>query len=458
MISLIIFGCLFIFCVLYAQKSDLNSAKVIILISWVGGSLTGYDLIPNNGNDLIILVVSSLSIFAKALNGQRLRMPFISFFLAIFIVSIISTYINDTGTVRFLLYHRYFFQYYMVLLFFVNSDLDESDLIEINKLFIQVLILQVIVATIKWALIPNPEGSFGNENYTGTYALNDGSAFVLITMIAFSFVLPAFLLTGSRKYLFFMLLFLWFVIVGSKRGIIVMLPVLTLFIYILMNQKKVNFKAITATILIIFGSVSLITSINQTLNPEGERGGSALDLVYLAEYIVEYELGAGYYTQGQKWGGVDAEGFYSSGRLSTPIVLYQNLSDQGKLLTGLGTGSALNSGRIESSASSTFLSIGIEGGVSGFSWVVVQIGYLGGILFTFFLLRVFWMTWRKYTQESHNNSDSVFLIGLLGFIFTFLFDYMLYSQSMIRGEWYYCLFFYLIYKIHYFSIRNIRDN
>ena len=115
MISLIIFGCLFIFCVLYAQKSDLNSAKVIILISWVGGSLTGYDLIPNNGNDLIILVVSSLSIFAKALNGQRLRMPFISFFLAIFIVSIISTYINDTGTVRFLLYHRYFFQYYIPL-------------------------------------------------------------------------------------------------------------------------------------------------------------------------------------------------------------------------------------------------------------------------------------------------------------------------------------------------------
>ena len=449
MIGLILFPFLFLFCFIYSQRSDLNTAKVVILITWIGGSLAAYGLIPTNSNDLILVVITSLSIASKAFEGRAIKMPFISFFLGMFIISIISTYLNETGLVRFLLYHRYFLQYYLILVFFVNSDLDDSNLVELNRLFVYVLLLQIIVATMKWGLIDLGSDQFGDESFGGTYALNDGSASLLITLIAFSFLLPAYLLTSSKKYLFFILLFIWFVMIGSKRAIIVMLPLMTLFIYMLLSKQKLNIKPILATIIILFGSIGLITSLNETLNPQGVKGGSALDINFIKQYIIDYSFGTGYFMPGDEFGGVRVQGYYSEGRLSTPIVLFRHLSDQGKLFTGSGTGVAVNSGRIDSSAEAYFQSIGIKTGISGFTWVSAQIGYIGGLIFTFFLLRVFWITWSKYSSSEHNNSDSVYLIGLLGFLLVFLFDYMLYSQSMIRGEWYYSLLFYLIYRTYY---------
>ena len=91
--------------------------------------------------------------------------------------------LSSKATFHFLLYHRYFLQYYLILVFFVNSDLDDSNLVELNRLFVYVLLLQIIVATMKWGLIDLGSDQFGDESFGGTYALNDGSASLLITLI-----------------------------------------------------------------------------------------------------------------------------------------------------------------------------------------------------------------------------------------------------------------------------------
>ena len=447
-----LFIAIFLFCFLayYSQKSDLHLIAAIIVLAWTGGSLTGYGIIPDNTNDLILLALCLFNVMQKISHNSHLKLPFIYIYIGLVSVSFVSALINETELIRWVLFNRYFIEYYLFLIVFVNADLNKNDVTKINRLFIIILLAQVVVALIKWFVLSNPE-SFGNENLTGTYDISGGSAHLLITMIAFGFLIPAYFINPSKRYVFLMLYFVLFVLLGSKRAIIFVLPILALFFFVIMGRRYINIKKIAATLILIVTSIGLVTSVNKTLNPENQLGGSVLDFGYIGEYFLEYEMGAGYFGTDLSEGNALTEGYYTTGRISSTVMMFQSLLERDQLLLGIGTGEALKSGIVENRYRGTLNSMGIDGGVTGFSWMLLQIGLIGSMIYLYLIFKMFVSTLLLLRTNIESKTQYLYILGLLGVIFTFMFDYLAYSEAFLRAEYFYVLLFYLVFYVHFFD-------
>ena len=111
-------------------------------------------------------------------------------------------------------------------------------------------------------------------------------------------------------------------------------------------------------------------------------------------------------------------------------------------LFGYGPGTLINSGIIDAQMDDSKFIYNIESGITGFTWISIQIGSLGFILFILFILFLL-----KHVGSIYKNTSNIFLkiygLGLLGTGFVFLLDLFVYSKAFVANRNLYLVFFLL---------------
>ena len=130
-------------------------------------------------------------------------------------------------------------------------------------------------------------------------------------------------------------------------------------------------------------------------------------------------------------------------------MIFQSLIDRDKLLYGIGPGEALKSGIVENRYFKNLNNFGVNDGVTGFTWILFQSGLYAALFFLLLIFRVFFMTLIKSFRVMKYPSFYLYSMGLLGVTLTFMFDFVVYSESFLRAEFMYILWFYLVYLVHY---------
>lgn len=425
----------------------------VFLISWTAESFIGYGVIPDHFPDLLCIYVILIMLYKLLFSmGRRpenahFRAPVLAILSLFLVTCVVSAIINGTGLLRMLLFARYFLLFYLFFVIVINADLDDNTVRMINAFIIFLFLIQVPVGTLKWILHVgrgyNP-AEFGSEGFTGTYAVHGGSLAVLIPLIAIGFIVPMYFNRSRLIYLCLFMSFIWFTLIGSKRATFFVLPVFLIFIFYFMRDKfEFRIKKLLVSLAIAVLSLLLIATLNYTLNPEKKIGGS-IDLGHIFKYAVNYTTGSGFLGPTKRMGNVEEYGFYTFGRISSTRNIIERLlrSKPATMLFGYGPGSGLKSGLVSNTHRSFFLKLRIESGVTGFIWVVSQVGVLGAALFLYLLFRLFILTKRSHERIA-DPYWNIFIIGTLGTFFIFFFDFLCYSEAFIRGEHLLFLFYYL---------------
>jgi len=417
---------------------------LIFIIVWTGESFIEYGLVRDGLPDLlyiyIILIMWIKLVLSKILKNEKMyfHTPGFEIFSIFIIICIISATINGVELLRVALFLRYYLLSYIFFIIILNMSISNNAINKINKLLIYIFVAQIIVGTLKWYFTAGVPGQFGQESFTGTYATHGGSSHVLIPLIAIGFILPMYFESKKKKYVFMILGFIWYSIIGAKRAMFLVLPIFIMFCFYNMRAKfQFNLSRVILLTVLIATSLYLIVILNYTLNPEEKIYGS-FELGYVLRYSSKYLTAGGVINHSDPR-------YYTFGRFASTIRMIKHLIN-GKfqtLLIGYGPGIALKSGIVKNTHRSFFLSLGIESGITGFIWMVAQVGLLGSGLFIFFIFHLYKLTKKAY-QSVNTSYWNVFLAGVLGCFFVLLFDYLGYSEEFTRGEYLLFLFYYFV--------------
>jgi len=422
-------------------KSSYFNLIIIFILAWTGESLIGYGLVPDHIPNLLFIYIIMIMFVKALMPGSKGKYNFYTPGLAIILLFIsicfLSAIINSIDYLRTIFFMRHFILFYMFFLCILNSDLKEREIKRLNKFLIFLLVIQIPVATIKWLIIPHP-GEFGQESFTGSYAVHGGVLHVLIPLIAIGFIIPMYI---NKKRKIFILLFsgfIWFSLIGAKRALFFVLPLFILCILYLISHKfQFKFKiSKIVTIMVLMATVIYVgIRLSHTLNPEGRVGGS-FSLKYVINYFINYTTGRDFLMDGDQY----ATGRYAA---TTTMVKYLTDSKIENFLLGYGPGIALKSGLIEDNYRSTFLSFGIEDGITGFVWLSAQIGIIGTISLLYLLFYLFKKVLDVYKRQN-TVYWKIFLVGTLGAFIVFFFDILHYSDDFLRQEALLSIFYYFV--------------
>jgi len=202
--------------------------------------------------------------------------------LLIGIFFFISGYLNHTNPLISL--SQFSKKYFILVLFYFGlRKVNDPYLFYIGKIFIWVLVTQVLFTLIKLILF-----GFG-ESLIGSISFDGGGPSNILPVLGFLII---FLYRkGKLSKKDWCLIFGLFLIavIGNKRSVIVILPLIigaTLF-YV---HKSISLFKLIKFLPLIFFLLYLGVRINPTLNPEGTRWGS-FDLGFLQEYSINYTFG-----------------------------------------------------------------------------------------------------------------------------------------------------------------------
>ena len=225
---------------------------------------------------VLILYLSSYKKYGYA--GRWLIVPFI-------VVSVISSV--QTSLIMLVLFLLYFLEIFMLLIYFRNTYSGDESII-LHKLLWSLACCQIFAAIIKFVWV----GAM--EPYIGSMSSHEGGITTVFSLVMYCYSLEMYFCTKERKYLFAILGFVFFGIVGQKRALAFFLP-LFYFVVLLLhsrftnsiskNIKKIAYGAVLMPVLFI-----ILCILNPSFNPEEKVGGS-FDLAYVLEYSEKYENG-----------------------------------------------------------------------------------------------------------------------------------------------------------------------
>ena len=232
------------------------------------------------------------------------------------------------------------------------------------------LIILMIVVHVPLVVIKIFAGLHG-EMTTGLVAHSGSFLFILLVV----FLVRRGLINTKVQYvnILWILMILLLTYGSSKRSLIFILP---LFFWI--TSKTYPFKLKTVFTYVVLGTMILYIGVrsNPTLNPERSQWGS-FDIEYLAEYILWYES-------------LDtkSEGNQTVGRIATTLRATSIVSEEYKTaIFGLGPG-YLSKSFNDRGAIGDF-NDEIEYGLNGYSWVLLQYGFLGVFLYLWYIYKSF---------------------------------------------------------------------
>lgn len=392
-----------------------NLKKIHILL-WVlvffEGVIRLFELpigIVRAGVPFLILFMLMVTIKKK-----QLYLPFINTQIILTIIIILSGLLNDIEVFQIIDFLTYLIFPYLYFIVLINED-DFEILKSIRLFIIKLFVIQLIAALIKLIIVGQA------EDYIGTISLNAGSMSTIIPLIATSYLFPMYYNTGNKKYAFLIFLFAAFGIIGEKRAIVIMIPLLIFILLFIQNYitKKSVEKIVSSMFKIsIIGLILIYIMIrlNPTLTPENEIGGT-FDIEYVKNYILDYEK--------------SNENERKRGEISRTEGLiyffnYVNKFEIEKYLIGEGAGKLLIN---EDNPMELFYKVRY-GGRMGVVWLLLQIGLVGMCLSLSIYIRIIYKTLKKafLNREKSYNVDNFILIGL---ILTFLWDTIIYSSSSL---------------------------
>ncbi len=410
-------------------KSNILSIIIILILSFFGNWLEAIGYLPAQFNWLseiviVLLIIKSFSL--KAFKKEEIKLKFSGIFILFLLISFVSYLLNSISFLHFALFLRLVGRYFLLYLATVNLDLDQKTILLINKIIIFLFLIQIPTAFIKMLIYGQ------GEQAIGTYALHGGDLSTCIPLMAISFLISFyFLYKPSRTYLVLIFCFIAFGLVGGKKALILFVPILVFFLsfFFKKSMKEIMRYFVLGSLIILltgFFSMKLI----ERLNPQRERGGE-ISLNYLKDYFLRYA------TEGQR--------SYSIGRIATTRNVFSILKDGGfeSFFFGLGPGSYIET-RFKD-LKTTLKERGelpIIYGITGFTWLALQVGLLGAIIYLFIFYRIL-VECHSHFEREKNAYWKSFGLGMVGFSFVMLFINIFYSP-VLTDDLFPMIFFLLV--------------
>ncbi len=394
-IKLRIFPVVFILLVIAFTDWAVESTYLPFQVMWLPELLSALLFLKSLGEKIIL---------KKKFIVPGLRPVLIFLLLALF-----SLLVNSSGVIPALLLLRLLFRYYLLFLAIVNLEFNEKS----QKLVINVLILiflvQIPLAVVKLLVFGQGESSL---------SLSSHAVSTIFPLIAIGFFYSFYFLYQKKPaYIWGILAFVGFSIVGEKRAFIFYLPVLLVFLTWTL-RKKIRLRPG----ILLFGAALAAVSfyfvgrLIPTLNPQ-KRVWGAFSLRHIVDYARDYETAV-------------SAGGYPVGRVSATVEVYKTLEQRGLvgLAFGYGPGSIIKSLFSEYNRKDAIKArFGVEYGWNGLSWLGIQVGYLGALVY----FSLFYGLLRKSYSLFRTEQDPYwrsFGLGMVAFSFTLLITSLAYSS------------------------------
>jgi hypothetical protein len=393
----------------------------------------------------VLIIILFLKALPRILQKGKMIGVGLLYVSILLVVTILSFLLSNVNILELILFFR---KYYLYILFFYalfNIRLSTEVKDRLIKLLIILFLIQIPAAFIKLIVLG---GTL--EKIVGTISVGEGSLATTMPLLAIVFLISNYLIYKKIKYAFLILLFIAIGLISNKMGILfyvgIMFVTLT-YIYSLKQTKGFNFiniffikKMSIISILLVFIFAAFV-SLNPRANPENVVGGS-IDLEYLAEYVDNY--------QNLKIKSTHIEG---EGRFDAPIVAYDRLERKGisSILLGFGPGDIIKS--MFSKYDNPLLqkyNIGY-GGRLGLVQIMMQIGFIGVLIFTLFHLLLFKKVLKTYWRTNDKNFQ-VYNLTAIGLSIYFFLEFYTYSSGMLQSPGvtlvYYFAMYYVLSKVN----------
>lgn len=414
-----------LFCFYIIFKSDTGALILIFTMAFTQGvlELIGIPMIvPKSIAELTVILLLLKAIYFQGIVKKRSIKVFgLLPMFGLFYIILLSFYINEQPTLRFLLFSRHMFIFYLLFIALLNLNLSEEAVKRINKYAIFLFLIQIPAAIVKLIVIGQDEG-----RGIGTVSMQGGQLSTTLPLFAIAFSLAFYLFSRNKLLIGVIAGFIAFSLINEKRAFIFYLPVLMFFILYVYGKGNLHgktsifnrsrIKIISLIILITIGGLFVAAKTVRTLNPETGWGGS-FNIGFMLDSVVKYETA------------ITAEG-YSFGRLASTIHSYNILKKEGllTLLLGFGPGFLAQSSLVDQQEYDVYMNIGIRAGKTGVVWLINQIGLLGVLFFLLFYMRLFKKANVIYREISDPYWKPIAL-GFVGASFVFILDILTYSYG-----------------------------
>lgn len=358
---------------------------------------------------LIILLLDQIKNQNEAFKTQG-----VVIYILIFFVSIISGLINNIGVFSIIYFIRYISLHYIYFLILINEH-DKKLFSRILRLIAALYLIQLPAALIKLFAIGI------TEEIVGTMSLLSGSLSTTIPVFASIFLLVYWFDKKRIVYLFLIILYLGFGLIGGKRAIIYILPLFLLITYALYlyfsepGRKVAIFSKIVPISLLAILIFYVTARMNPSLNPEDKVWGS-FDLMHIIKYTEEYSTTEKVRTVGDI-PRIEAFGYFwalQSNKGWIPILL------------GDGAGNLIVSAYNENAGENPMVAHYnvFYGGRMGGMWLFLQIGLVGVLLYFILFVKIF----RSVLKSNLQPGEKTILVSVT---LLFLFDTLYYSKTFI---------------------------
>lgn len=402
---------------IYITKGNFSYKMFIFLLSlsFFEGhlELVGISLMNSRIMETILIII----LYFKMISERNKKFfPYILTLFLIITITLFSAMVNNNSIINLSLFLWRFLFFFGIIYILINISISENSIKNLLKFIKYLFVFQLFLIIPKLLLIGVA------EHYIGSMSNLAGSLTTLFVLVGIVYLFIKYLSSDRNIYLFYMLLFLLFGIIGMKRAIIVYIPLILITLYIIYSYKKkyiINIK-LALVVLISLTIIMLITILNPTLNPSGTFGG-VFNFDFLLEYSNEYLI-----VRNDRY----------VGRFLAPALTFDILSNTSKvLLFGFGPGSIiasnLNNSIYASDELLLFHKFGLGYGArTGIIWVVMQIGIIASILFIYILIGVLRHFIKYYNNSKNKISSNYYLLGI-GIMFIIINDFLFYSQSYV---------------------------
>ena len=191
--------------------------------------------VPTLFTELCVLIL-----LAKALCLQLLvyRRPLraVGFFpmLGLLALALLSYIYNQSETLPAIFFVRQIFVFYLFFVAMLNLNLSEETIFKINKFIVVLFLIQLPAAAIKFMVIGQDEG-----RGIGTVSWQAGQFSTTLPLFAISFLLSFYFFRKEKKYLLLIAGFILFGIVGQKRALALLIPLVSEVVWHLYGKREI---------------------------------------------------------------------------------------------------------------------------------------------------------------------------------------------------------------------------
>jgi len=399
---------------------------VLMIIAFFAGGLIGHGVAPPQIAWLTeALIMTMLLEVARQCRKAHRRMLLVApgYAAAIVAISVLSWVGSGLSLVSMLLFLRKVLRFYLLAVILVNSNIDELYMKRANRLMAWLFIIQIPTAVVKLFIYGQGESAIG------TYAEGSGGNSTVMPMIAVSFLLPYHYMYRKRLATFILGLgFLAFGIIGGKRGIVVLVPLVILLSALCMRWnmgRRLGRRSVTIFLAVIVGGLLAFYATCRAvprLNPDRRVWGrfSASFAMQILRERLETEQEGG-----------------ASHRISATVTAWRHVYKHGAgtVLLGRGPGSMMLSifQRYDKRFAGTADGLKIRYGITGLSWLLLQAGILGAAAWLGFFIYSFFLVARIGKQET-DPYWRAFHVGMMGFTLVTLLVSCIYNTSLLIGD------------------------